>query len=486
MRWKKLLLKIAIQVVMAILLVWMTILVVHGLMSRKKSDLQPYHRIYLKSEFRVHDMRENYHFAEYLAQEERVFVELQTRFLDHFEETEENFLCRYHPQGPSHPSSIDERFNRTREQRPPAIRGGALLIHGLTDSPYSVRYLADLLYEQGYYVVSLRIPGHGTLPSALTKARWQDWMGAVQIATRHVSDTIGPDQPLLLAGYSNGGALAVLYALRSVQDQDLPCPTRMLLFSPALAVSKFAAMAHQLKALSVIKYFEKSKWSTIGPEYDPFKYNSFPLQAGSQSYQLAVAVEKSIMGLRSSDAWKLLPPILTFQSLVDSTVSVPAVLDFYARLEGPGHELVLFDVNRAAQLENFLSAHPQHQLNRLKQSPTLPYTLTLLTNENPESLQVISKTRPIGQGTYNAPVPIDASWPRQTYSLSHIALLFPPTDPLYGTDPDETVNCVHLGSLGMRGERGLLKISADTLMRLRCNPFYDWMMAKIENTTALP
>jgi alpha-beta hydrolase superfamily lysophospholipase len=49
-----------------------------------------------------------------------------------------------------------------------------LLLHGLTDSPYSMRALAELFAARGWYVVGLRLPGHGTAPAALTRVTWQD------------------------------------------------------------------------------------------------------------------------------------------------------------------------------------------------------------------------------------------------------------------------------------------------------------------------
>jgi alpha-beta hydrolase superfamily lysophospholipase len=39
--------------------------------------------------------------------------------------------------------------------------GHALLIHGLTDSPYSMKALAESLHSRGFEVTVLRLPGHG-------------------------------------------------------------------------------------------------------------------------------------------------------------------------------------------------------------------------------------------------------------------------------------------------------------------------------------
>ena len=59
----------------------------------------------------------------------------------------------------SHPSRIGPDGNRTYEIVPAGgIFGGALLIHGLTDSPYSMRAVGETLKASGYYGLALRMP----------------------------------------------------------------------------------------------------------------------------------------------------------------------------------------------------------------------------------------------------------------------------------------------------------------------------------------
>jgi len=53
------------------------------------------------------------------------------------------------------------------------------------------------------------------------------------------------------------------------------------------------------------------------------------------------------------------------------------------------------------------------------------------------------------------------------YSLSHVALPFPVTDGLYGTQPDPAERFgVKLGTVAVRGERTVLIVSPDALMRM--------------------
>jgi alpha-beta hydrolase superfamily lysophospholipase len=46
-----------------------------------------------------------------------------------------------------------------------------VLLHGLTDSPYSLRHIAKLYRERGFVAIGIRMPGHGTVPAGLTDVR---------------------------------------------------------------------------------------------------------------------------------------------------------------------------------------------------------------------------------------------------------------------------------------------------------------------------
>ena len=88
-------------------------------------------------------------------------------------------------------------YNRSFRLTPAAPVGGALLVHGLTDSPYSVRAVAEVLYRSGFEVTVLRLPGHGTLPSMMTEMHARDWQAAVELAARDVAARTPPGAPVL-------------------------------------------------------------------------------------------------------------------------------------------------------------------------------------------------------------------------------------------------------------------------------------------------
>ena len=75
--------------------------------------------------------------------------------------------------------------------------------------------------------------------------------------------------------------------------------------------------------------------------------------------------------------------------------------------------------------------------------------------------------------------PLNLTWPAGVISLSHVALPFPPDDPLYGQGPPGKEGVIFLGQMAIQGERGLLKIPSDFLMRLRFNPFYIFLETRV-------
>ena len=75
--------------------------------------------------------------------------------------------------------------------------------------------------------------------------------------------------------------------------------------------------------------------------------------------------------------------------------------------------------------------------------------------------------------------PLDMAWPQGIHSLSHVALPFPASDPLYGENSSSENPGVHLGNVALRGERGVLTIPASAMLRLRWNPFYPYLEQRI-------
>ncbi|MHC4949872.1 MAG: alpha/beta hydrolase, partial [Planctomycetota bacterium] len=448
--------------------------------TRGMPDLQVWHTVKLSNEFNRSRYGSEITFEQYRDLENELFAELDKKVFSEADSSKQDRYNRYTLSSSSSPDRFSQNWNRSFELAPERIEGGVLLIHGLTDSPYSMKYLAEIFYEANYYVLALRMPGHGTVPAGLTDVSWKDWMAVVEMGVRHVKQKAGSNRPFYIAGYSNGGALSLLYALESLESDECANPDRVFLFSPAIGITKFAAMARWLKLTSVVTYFEKSKWSSILPEYDPFKYNSFPLNAGEQSYNLSRKIKKSILDQHDKGTLSKLPPVMTFQSAVDSTVIASDVLAFYEKLSPNSHKLIVFDTNRSASLQDLMKTPPLKPFNESRKEKKLGYRLDIITNENPDSRKVVIKTKE-ESGNISNDVLLNMSWPDGIYSLSHLAILIPIDDPLYGTNPVKgPCSHIQLGNINTRGERNVLRISEKDLMRLRCNPFWDFVKSRIQ------
>lgn len=78
---------------------------------------------------------------------------------------------------------------------------------------------------------------------------------------------------------------------------------------------------------------------------------------------------------------KGMPRILAFQSAADATVSTPAVVDaLFRRLAPEGNALVLFDINRRADLQPLFDPAVLAVQMRLREDPTVTFDLTGIVN----------------------------------------------------------------------------------------------------------
>src|SRR6185312_340210 len=219
-------------------------------------------------------------------------------------------------------------------------------------------------------VVAIRMPAHGTVPAALTDVEWEDWMAATRLSVREARRLSGSSVPLHIVGFSTAGALAVKYALDALADPSLPRPDRLILISPMIGITSFARFAGLAALPALLPAFAKAAWLGILPEFNPFKYNSFPVNGARQSHRLTVALREEMAAAERDGRLAQLPPMLTFQSVVDFTVSTPAVISgLYDRLPANGSELVLFDLNRAAGVSPLLRDAAETVLSRILPAP---------------------------------------------------------------------------------------------------------------------
>jgi hypothetical protein len=445
----------------------------------QRPDLKPWHLADLDQEFEAKDSQEGFDFADYLDLEDRLFEQLNTEVYERVPVSERLRFQRYAAGSLADPQVQSPDWNRSFEMPRDNPRGAVLLLHGLSDSPYSMRALAELLHDAGFWCLGLRLPGHGTAPSGLVEAKWQDWAAATRFAAHHLQQRVGPDAPFFLVGYSNGAALAVEYSLSVLEGEALPRPAALILLSPAIGVAKIAAFAVWQARMGHLLGLEKLAWQDLLPEYDPYKYNSFAVNAGDQIYRLTSSIAARMDALNPGTGVENFPAVLAFLSVVDATIPPQTLIDrLFSKLAPQDHALVLFDINREADAQPLLVSDPGPLTARLLADPNLGFDLTLLTNLSPDSIALVAIHKR-AQQSETSRKPLALQWPMGVISLAHVALPFPPDDPVYGSEADSEDTRLHLGRLEIRGERGLLLIPPGQQLRLRHNPFFGYLVERV-------
>jgi len=462
--------KTAARIFVLLVAIIASLWVYRAYLARGLPELQVWHTHEVQSEFRDGDFPDGITFHEYKELEERLFDELDT--VIYSSAYSKGRYNRYDKNSEAFPGELGQRWNRSFELLNNKPRGGVLFIHGASDSPYSTQALAKLFNDAGMYVLSLRLPGNGTIPSGLRDANLDDWLAVTRMGARHVRETIGPDLPFYFAGYSVGGALAVDYAIDSLDDDALDTPNRLFLYTPAIGVSAAARFSSWDLLLSKVPVFEKFAWLSVEPEFDPYKFNSFAKNAGHITFLLTERLRKKFLALEDKSK---LPPVISFQSLVDSTIKVGALVDqFYMNLSDNGSELILFDINRAHDIEHFIDDTQRDLNDKLANDRNLSFRYTLVTNASVQSVNMAARTRAVGAVDFETTL-LNLKWPNSVYSLSHVSLPFGANDRWYGNSPSPDFR---LGTLAPRGETAILTSPIARFMRLRYNPFFDYLATR--------
>jgi len=273
----------------------------------------------------------------------------------------------------------------------PYLRG-VLLIHGLTDSPYFMRSLGAFFQENGFRVMAILLPGHGTQPGDLLDVSWRDWAGTVASG---IEMLFREAEEIYMAGFSTGGTLSVYQSLLDKRVRGL------FLYSPAFRISSRAALARFHKIYSWM--VPSGKWLELKPDHDIYKYESFPKNAAAQMYTLTRKVN-DLLQQNNIDI-----PVFAAASADDTTVSASATLEFISLTRNPASKMVLYTTD-------------------IEQSSSII----------PEGRGVVDDL--IGAGKLEL---VNSMFPEQRIlGFSHTSIVLPPDDQHYGVLGDYS-NCVH-------------------------------------------
>jgi carboxylesterase len=97
---------------------------------------------------------------------------------------------------------------------------GALVIHGFTGNPGSMRGLAEAFAKAGFHVEMPRLPGHGTAVEEMLTTNWTDWRGEAEAAYQRLIQRAGK---VVVAGLSMGGSLTLRIGADHPEVAGLVC-----------------------------------------------------------------------------------------------------------------------------------------------------------------------------------------------------------------------------------------------------------------------
>lgn len=109
----------------------------------------------------------------------------------------------------------------------PGGKQGILLIHGFTGSPGHMLLLGEAFRDEGYTVLGLQLPGHGTTLEDMERTGWNQWLGAVRDGYHRLLESC---DDVFAAGLSMGGVLTLLLAEEAPLRGAVPIAAPMRIY----------------------------------------------------------------------------------------------------------------------------------------------------------------------------------------------------------------------------------------------------------------
>jgi carboxylesterase len=220
--------------------------------------------------------------------------------------------------------------------RPFDLPGGpdaALLLHGLSGSPFELRALADRLYLEGIHCVGPLMAGHGGDPEALRRVLWTDWVAKAREDLLRLQGA----RRTLLVGCSMGALVALALAHDHPDRVD-----GLALLAPALRLAPGPALggflARRTPLGGILPPLPKGTSDVRDDEMRRLNpaMKHIPLSAVGELQRLAAHVDRLLPGVAA--------PAIVFAGARDHTVRLSGVRRVARRIgSAPARLVVLRD-----------------------------------------------------------------------------------------------------------------------------------------------
>jgi len=108
---------------------------------------------------------------------------------------------------------------------------GALVLHGFTGNPGSMRGVAEALADAGFTVELPLLPGHGTTVDDMIATGWSDWLAHAEAAYADLAERC---EQVVVVGLSMGGALTAWLGSEHPEIAGLVCINAVVTVPPGM------------------------------------------------------------------------------------------------------------------------------------------------------------------------------------------------------------------------------------------------------------
>ncbi|MDQ2649391.1 MAG: alpha/beta fold hydrolase [Actinomycetota bacterium] len=203
---------------------------------------------------------------------------------------------------------------------------GALVLHGFTGTPISMRGVAGALADAGFAVSLPRLPGHGTAVEDMLETGWDDWLAEAERALAALQQRCA-DGRIVVVGLSMGGSLTLALATTHPELAGIVC-----INTPVSAPEGMEAFLTEL-ADGGTEVMDGIGGDIADPEGDEMAYPGTPVRP-----LLSMLAAADTVGARLGD---IAQPVLVITSRQDHVVD-PTNSDLLASsVSGPVERLWL-------------------------------------------------------------------------------------------------------------------------------------------------
>ena len=213
-------------------------------------------------------------------------------------------------------------------------KGIAILVHGLSDTAFSLRDIGGVLAEACFKSRLVLLPGHGTRAGDLLTTRLEDWQTTLDYL---IDQAVTETNTVMLVGFSLGGVLTLHSAMNRENDIDGVIGISPAYYLSSERITKWAGMLAPI-----------TRWVDRGVQDDSFRYEAMPTIGIAETWSAIKNMRQTINTYESIDI-----PWMLAQSMDDAVVAPDKNEQLWKRkASNPNSRIIRFTSTQEYPSEN--------------------------------------------------------------------------------------------------------------------------------------